>query len=177
MKSLQNLIDKLTSFKGTTFASLCYTNAQNEEARYTVVLGGKYSNLLEKSKAELESLIPSFTGLELEAANEVMASLNKSIEAHKNGKQNEDFTKANQYISIGNGLNINKTDLTLQLYGIVTKKEVVKEGEPKKVRKSSPLVVAKNKIRKSLSIGKLREFSITADEVEKMTLKGETFVF
>jgi hypothetical protein len=176
-----NIIETLTNL-GASFASFTYTDKPSkkgelpETARYTVILGGKYSNLLEKSKLELELLIPTLSGIELEAANEIMASLNKSIEAAKNGTQNEDYTKKGQYTNIGNGVNINSTDNSVQVFGLLQSKVVLKAGFRKPVN-SAPLTVAKNKIRKMLPIGKFREFAFDMGNIKMVKVDGQTVVF
>ena len=178
---MKNIIETLTNI-GATFASFTYTDKPSkkgelpETSRFTIILGGKYGNLLEKSKLELELLIPTLSGIELEAANEVMASLDKSIEANKNGTQSEDYTKKGQYTSIGNGVSINTNDNSVQDFGLLCSKVVLKAGYRKPVN-SAPLTIAKNKIRKMLPIGKFREFALDMGNIHMVKVAGETVVF
>lgn len=180
---MKNIIESLTNL-GAQFVSFTYTNKPSkvgelpETARYTLILGGKYANLLEKSKLELELLITEkkFTGLDLTAANEVLASLNKSIAANARGEQSEDYTKKGQYIALGNGVNINSTDNSIQVFGLLHTKVVLKEGYRKPVN-SAALTIAKNNIRKLLPIGKFREFAFDMGNIKTVKMDGQTVQF
>jgi hypothetical protein len=101
--------------------------------------------------------------------------LEKSIEANSNGEQSADYTKAGQYIPLGAGLNLNSQDNTLQLFGLIQSKVVLQPGEYKPV-KSSPLTIAKNLIRKKLSIGKFREFALDVGNIHGARIDGETLI-
>ena len=180
-----NIVAEITkqvaSLKGARFASLTYSSkksANSELARFNVNFGFSYHQVLEKSKTELEILMAenkaSWPPLEMEAANEVMASLVKSLEAHARGEQNADYTKRGQYIPLGGGANLNTTDNTIQLFGLVLHKKVLKEGVFKKVN-SAPLTVAKNKLRKLLPVGNFREFALDVSQVAQGKINGETF--
>lgn len=164
---------------GTTFVSFTYKNKVSkvgekpETARYTLVLGGKYINLLEKSKLELELLIAenTFNGDMLTAANDVLASINKSIAAHNSGTQSEDYTKKGMYLPVGNGVNINNNDNTIQVFGLLHSKVVLVEGFRKPVN-SSQSTINKNKVRKMLSMSNFREFALDAGNIQTVKVKG-----
>lgn len=182
---MNNIIVQVTKtiaeIKTAKFASLTYlTKSSGELARYTILLGISYHNLVEKSVTELEILIrenvATWTDLEIEAAKAVMASLQKTLAAHTKGEQNEDYTKKGQYIPIGGGANVNTTDFTIQLFGLLESKVTIEEGIHKNVN-SAPLTVAKNKIRKLLPISKFREFALDLSQVDKVKVSGETFEF
>ena len=179
---MKNIIENITNTitnAGTTFASFTYTNKVTksgelpETARYTLILGAKYINLLEKSKLELELLIPTFEGDMLVAANEVLASINKSIVAHNAGTQNEDYTKKGMYSPIGNGVNINDNDGSIQVFGLLHSKVVLKEGFRKPV-KSAPMTILKNKVRKMLPMAGFREFAFDAGNIQTVKVNGDT---
>jgi len=168
----------ISSLKNVQFASLTYlSKSANELARYTVNLGFSYHKAVEKSVTELEILMAENAGtwgeLEKQAAEEVMASLKKTLEAHAHGEQNDDYTKKDQYVHIGNGLNLNSNDNTLQLFGLVNSKVVITEGERKAV-KSKPLTIAKNKIRKQLSMSKFREFALDESQISGVKINGDS---
>jgi hypothetical protein len=176
-----NLIAQITKavrgIEVCQFASLTYLSKKHGElARYTVNLGFSYHKLIEKSKTELEILIGEnenvWNPLQKQAAAEVLASLNKTLEAHANGEQNADYTKKDQYIPIGNGLNLNTVDNTIQLFGLVQNKVVLVPGVYPKVN-SQPLTVEKDKIRKQLSVSKFREFALDASQVEQAKVNGQ----
>ena len=113
MKNLiANIAKQLATVKGTQFASFTYLSKKaNELARHTLILGFSYHKLVEKSVTELEILIgensDKWSELQKQAAANVMASLKKTLAAHAAGTQNDDYTKKGQYVSIGNGLNLN----------------------------------------------------------------------
>lgn len=178
---IAELAEVIKGIKGCQFASLTYfTKKTKELGRYTVNLGFSYHNAVEKSVTELEIIMAEMvdkTTLTFTAAVEVMESLKKTLAAHAEGKQNEDYTKAGQYVSIGNGLNLNTTDNTIQLFGLLHSKVVLAEGEPQRTVKSAPLTIAKNKLRKQLSIGKFREFALDEGNVAGVKVNGETIEF
>lgn len=170
---------KIAGIKDCKFASLTYlSKSSGELARYTVALGFSYHNLVEKSVTELELLISEnsdkWDELTKQAADDVMASFKKTLAAHAEGKQNEDYTKINQYIPIGGGANINTTDNTVQVFGLLNSKVTITEGVFKPVN-SRPLTIAKDKIRKQLPISKFREFALDFSQVEKVKMNGDTF--
>ena len=176
-------IAKLT---GPQFASFTYVpkSGEGEVARYTVNLGFSYKNSLEKSKTDLEVLMNDMdkSSLQFVAATELMASINESIEKGKIGEQNDAYTKKGQYLSIANGLNLNTTDNTYQLFGLVISKKVLTEGAPRKKVNSAPKTVEKNKLRKQLALSKFREFALDEATVESVRIGGieitnDSFVF
>ena len=174
----------MTGVRACQFASITYlSKSAGELARYTINLGFSYHNLVEKSKTELEILIAEnkalpagnpnkWNALQQQAAANVMASLNKTLEAHERGEQNEDFTKKGQYIPIANGVNLNTADNTIQLYGLVNTKTVLVAGEYKHVN-SRLLTIAQNEIRKQLSISKFREFALDETQVAQVKVNGD----
>jgi hypothetical protein len=182
MKNTLNIINSVKN-SGVGFASLLYRSKSDESlARYTVNLGFKYINLLEKSISELQAKIDNYefaTELEKQAAGEVMASLQKSLISHQNGQQNEDYTKKGQYTSLGNGLSIHENPdgkTSLQLFGLVQSKKVIEQGLPKKQVNSKPITVAKNAIKKNLSISKFREFALDIGNIQMVKVDGQTLI-
>ena len=181
-----NIIALIRSLIGKAqFASLTYTTKESKEtARYTVILGATYRTLLDKSLLALTLLdLPTLAkdkGMDLAlltlAQGEVQKSLEKSIAAHAIGQQNADYTKRGQYASLGAGLNVNETDGSLQLFGLVQSKVVLQPGEHKVVN-SKPLTLAKKAITKALPIGKFREFALDAGNIQAVKLDGTTLVF
>lgn len=173
---MKNITEILTS-AGATFASFLYrSKSDGSLARYTLVLGAKYSNLLEKSKLALELEMLNMEKELLPAAVAVMESLDKSIEAHARGEQSSDYTKRNLYKPIGNGVNINLNDGSLQIFGLVKSKVVLQEGVRKEV-KSSAMTLAKNKVRKMLPLSKWREFAFDQNQIETVKVNGSTIEF
>lgn len=175
--NLDTLSQKIGLLPSAQFASLTYvTKKSGETARYTVNLGFSYLQCLEKSVLELEISMRDFTGLKKQAAEEVMASLQESISKHKQGEQNEAYTKKGQYIHLHNGLNINKNDGTLQLFGLKHSKVTLVEGTFKPVN-SKPMTILKNEIRATLPIGNFREFALDINNILTVRMNGDTLEF
>lgn len=158
------------------FASFTYrSKGDGSVSRFTVNLGFKYLNLLKKSESELCTKIDlgEFQGESLAAAHEVLASLQKSIDAHESGQQNEDYTRKGNMIPLGNGLSMNQ-DGTVQVFGLVQSKTIIQAGEPRKEVKSKPITILKNQIKKELPISKFREFALDAGSILSAKVNGET---
>ena len=182
---IAEIAKKLATVEGTQFASFTYLSKKaGELARHTLILGFSYNKLVEKSVTELETLISfnaqltaddpeKWTTLQKQAAANVMASLKKTLEAHSRGEQNEDYTKKGQYVPIGNGLNWNSTDGTLQLFGLAHTKVVLVEGVYPHVN-SRPMTIAQNEIKSQLSISKFREFALDLSQVAEAKINGTT---
>jgi hypothetical protein len=181
--NMTNLIAQITkqvaAIQGCKFASLTYlSKSAGELSRYTVELGFSYHKLVEKSVTALEILMQEnetvWNPLQKQAAAEIMASFKKTLAAHAIGEQNEDYTKKDQYIPLGNGASLNTTDNTIQLFGLVQSKKVLVEGVHKKVN-SRPLTIEKRKIEKLLPVSKFREFALDLSQVAQVKVSGETF--
>ena len=161
---------------GPGFASFTYkSKSDNSIARYTLNLGFKYISLLEKSIQELQTKmdLKEFSNESLLAANEVMNSLQKSLEAHKNGTQSDDYTRKGLMTPLGNGVSINQDD-SIQIFGLVQSKKIISEGTPKKEVKSKPITILKNQIKKDLPISKFREFALDKGAMQVMRINGDT---
>lgn len=199
------LIDTIISLAGTAqFASFRYTTKETKNkagtvtkggktSRYTVILGARYDKLLEKSllaaqlltEVELMQAAAEHANdyldeltvpVMLEARDAVVASLQKSIAAHANGEQSEDYTKAGQYEPIGNGLNINSKDNSLQLFCLVQSEVVINPGVYKHVN-SAIETIAKKAITKCLPMEKFREFALDLGNIHSARLDGQTLIF
>jgi hypothetical protein len=181
----QNIISEIAKaiaqIQGAQFLSFTYlSKGAGELARHTLIAGFNYHTLVEKSVKELETIIAleaaGWSELQKQAANEVLASLNKTLAAHARGEQNEDYTKRGQYIPVGNGMNLNTADNTLQFFGLAHQKAVLVPGVYPNV-KSRPLTLAKNEIRDRLSVAKFREFAVDLENVASVRVAGNTIEF
>ncbi len=181
----QNIISEIAKaiaqIQGAQFLSFTYlSKGAGELARHTLIAGFNYHTLVEKSVKELETIIAleaaGWSELQKTAANEVLASLRKTLEAHARGEQNEDYTKRGQYIPVGNGMNLNTSDNTLQFFGLAHQKAVLVPGVYPKVN-SRPLTLAKNEIRDRLSVAKFREFAVDLENVASVRVAGNTIEF
>jgi hypothetical protein len=180
---IAEITKKVAEIEHCQFASLTYLTKKSKElARFTVLVGFSYHKAVEKSITELEILIAENEALAadnpdkwnaatIQAANEMMASFKKTLAAHAVGEQNADYTKKGQYIHIANGVNVNTTDNTIQLFGLVQSKITLVAGEYPPV-KSSPVTIAKGKLKKLLTIGKFREFAVDESQVASVRVNG-----
>jgi hypothetical protein len=173
MHTTHDIILQLQKVK-ITFGSITYTTkTTGEQSRYTLILGASYNNLLEKSLLELKDLLSTFSGLDLIAAQELKDSLENSIEAHANGRQNASYTKAGMYERIVPGVMLNTNDNTLQLFGLLHTKKVLVPGVYR-TKNSAPKTLAKERIRKMLSYSRFREFALDHGHIHRMKINGET---
>lgn len=152
------------------FIALNYrAKGTGELSRFVIQTGINYGKVLEKSILGLE-LTKVETEPEIQAKQEMLASFRKSLEFRSKGQQNPDYTKAGQYIPLGNGISINSVDNSIQIQGIIRSKVVLEKGEYKPV-KSSPKTLAKKALQKTLPIGKWREFAL--ENVGRVKLNGK----
>lgn len=159
------------------FASLLYcSKTDGGISRYTVMLKFSYDTLLIKSLDKLTILAKNLCDIELQAALEIKASLENSIKERAKKSQNERYTKASMYSCVAPGLMLNDKDKSLQLFGLLRRKTVIKEGIKKKVN-SSALTLAKNKIRSKLPISKFREFALDDGHLKAMKINGNYLIF
>ena len=163
------------------FVSLVYTSKPKkvgevgETSRYTILVGSDYCNLLRRSIEMLRDTLPTLSGLEKTAGEEVLASLEKSLLYQSMKMQNPDYTKKGLYKHIGVGLKININDKTLELDGLAHTKTVLVEGIRKPV-KSSDLTIAKKKITDGLPSGKYRSFSLDEGNIHSVRINGDVLV-
>lgn len=174
-----SLYQSLQGVTGVQFASLTYrTKATGEKARYTIILGANLENAYKSDVAKVEAHIPTITDpLELQAANELLTSLQNSLD--KGIGNNDDFTLKGVYVATGiPSVFINSNDNVLHLRNVfVQSKVVLEEGEPRKEVKSKPLTIAKDKMKKSLGLrtNKLRQFVLDGITIAKVN--GDTITF
>ena len=173
------IIDLIASQAGLArFASFTYcSTSTGEVARYTLQLGFSYRNILHKSILELEVDKSIMSGLPLQAADEILASLNASL----SGTQTR-YTKKDIYEDYKvdgktvQGIKVNKNDGSLKIFGLMTSKvQITPPVTPYKKHNSAPLTIQKNLITKDLTIGRFREFAL--DNLVMAKLNGETLVF
>jgi len=151
-----------------------YRAASGEVADYNIVFHISYKNALLRSVAVLESYIPE-NDLEVQAKQEClksfMSSLDKidstPIEDIDDGYHR--FTDYNgKYI---NGVKLHEETDTLHLYGLVIQKRVMMPGIYK-TRNRNPLTIAKDKLRNMCPVGKFRQFRITPEQVDSISVEN-----
>lgn len=143
--------------QGCRFADLFYVaKGTGEVARHTLLLGVSLENAYRKDLAKLEAMLPSLEGVEREACEELIASLQESLA--KGIGNNSQYTQKGMWKTICPGIRKEEETGKVQIYGFSIRKRVIQEGEYKVV-KSRPKTIAKNKLRKQLRSGKFRPFS------------------
>lgn len=181
--NIKEFAESLKAFAGAKFVGLTYTSkSTNETARYTLILGASYINLLEKSLLELElkeKELEDFAktnelslAATKQAYRELVESTKKSLEAHKMGKQNENYTKAGVYATISPNLKVSLNDGTYEISGLTHTKEVIVPGSYKEMM-SSAKTIAKNKLKKDLPIGRYRTFCLDPEHFGSMKMNGD----
>lgn len=179
MKNLKaEITRRLTEIEGCQFVSFVYlSKGAGELARHTLNIGFNYNKLVEKSVSELETIIAleanTWTDLQKTAANNVLASLKKTLAAHAVGEQNADYTKRGQYIPLGKGVNVNANDNTIQVFGLANQKRVFVPGVYPHVN-HRPLTIAQDEIRERLSVSKIREFALDEENIAAVRVDGDT---
>lgn len=178
---MNKLIEQLKKINGASFASFVYTNKAGETAKHNVLLGVSYQTCLERSIKQLLALrrrnASKWDTTTAQACDEMLASFTKSLTAIASGTCNEDYTKAENYVNTGiRGVTMNLNDRQLHLFGLSRSKTVIVAGEYKEVN-SRPLTLAKNTLRRKLSIGKWREYTLSTDSFESANLNGKQLVF
>lgn len=164
-----SLIEGQTRFIGLTYTA----KSTGETARFTVLVGIDYDNAIRQSQVELEIALPSFLGVDKQACLELLESFKNSLNNHAVGKFNDVYTKKDTYRQICNGIQENVNDGTLEIKGLVHTKVVLIDGVRKPI-KSSPLTIAKNKLRSQTRIGKFRTFCIDLGNLHGVRLNGDT---
>lgn len=152
-------IIKKSLASGCKFVSFVYrTKGTHELARHTIALGVNLERVYKRDRSILSGKLAHLSGLQETAAREMLASLNDSL---KNGiGNNANYTQKDIYDNIGKGVKIHRESGEIEIYGFSHRKEVLEDGEYKKVN-SSAITLAKKEIKKSLKTSKFRQFSLS----------------
>jgi len=166
IKSLLNVATE----RGASFVGVTYrTKKSGELSRYTLAVGVSYTNLVTKSLAEARSVVVgnnAKNSIERKAKAEVLRSLRNTLENGKNGEQNDAYTKKGRYQEVAAGVTL-FDDGTFELKGIVVSRKVLEVGVHKQV-KSYPLTIAKDAIRKQLSLAKWRTLCLDSGALDSL---------
>jgi hypothetical protein len=135
-----------------------YTNKQNEVSNNLINVGMSYENAKVKDIEFLENLpkdlvFKSPANLIEEARTTLIAAFLAPDKARSEGQ-------IDAYERIINGLKVHKETGILYLYGYRQKKDIIKEGDPKKPVNSAPLTIAKDELRKHLRTGKFTQYAL-----------------
>jgi hypothetical protein len=166
-----NLVKQLYQFQTVEFVSLKgYTNSQGEEANYLIRVGQTYNSAKTKSIKELKELPFQNLPEEETARQELLNSWSGNVETRRAKGQ------ADAYIYLGRGFKVHNETGCLHFVGIVQNKKVVTEGEPYPKRNSRAKTVTKNRLKKQTTIGKMRNFKISADKLVGINFRGNKLI-
>lgn len=170
------LIAQLERINGARFASFIYSaKGTGETAKYRARLGVNVENVYRADVSMLRTLLADSTpgSLEHQAISDVLASMEKSLEVGiGNNPMYSHGGNDPTYVSLPGvpGVKIHRTTGAVHLLCMVDDKVTLTPGVHKKVN-SAPLTIEKNRIRKMLRVGKIRQFVLT--NVERAALNGE----
>ena len=173
------VIQQVAANKGSRFVSLLYRSKESGElARHVILIGFSYHAAVERSLASLKKARFS-DPVKKQAQGELIASFEKTLTSHSQGKQNADYTKGAVYDDVVldgetvNGIKYNTNDNSFKLFGLTVGKTILENGVFKTV-KSAPLTLAKNALRRKLPIGKFREYAIEENALAVAKINGNT---
>ena len=141
---------------GAGFASFTYrSKGRNELARWTVNIGQKYENILTKSIDGLEARMQlgEYSGIDLDAAIEQLASWKLSLEKHRQNESHPDYTQKDTWEHIAQGISRHKENGSIRIAALLQSYVVLEKGDDKEEPKSA-MAKAKHNIRAQFPIGK-----------------------
>lgn len=154
------------------FATVTYRAKESGElARHTLLLNVRRERCLRVDLAALTAKLPTLTGIEAEACQELIDSISETLNTGSNSR----YTKAGYYDGRGKGnVQVSVKDVAY-LRGYVTGKTVIERGTYKTV-KSAPKTIAKNALRRELRNTRCREFILSRDNVLMARHDGRVLV-
>lgn len=175
---LAELVNKVAG-KPVRFAVVTYRAKRNNElARHSLTLGDTFGSVYQQDVAILKAMIPTLTGLQLQAATELLKSREESLTVGLGN--NSRYTHAPQngdtYVTVPGlpGIKVHKETGELYVMGLSQGKVVLEAGEPEKPVKSRPLTLAKREIEKALESRKIRQMILK--RVTRLDVDGETLI-
>ena len=167
-----DFISELSKLHGaSTFLTLKgYRSSSGEIADHQIVFNMSYENALKRSINTLKAMSLS-NDLERNARAELITSYTSSLAKINDGSSIEE--RDDTYIHFENvkGCKVHKETNTLHLYGRLVNKKVILPVEYKKVN-SKPLTIAKAKLSSLCSVGKFRQYKITAEQVDSIQIQN-----
>ncbi len=162
----------------STFLTLKgYRSESGEVSDFSIVFHMSYKNALLRSIAKLEALVPA-DELEAQAKEECLASFMNSLDRIETTPIEEvddayrRFTDSNgTYIK---GVKLHEESNTIHLYGLVVHKKILMPGIHK-TKNRKPLTVAKDRLRRMCPVGSFRQFRISPNQVDSISVEGHRF--
>jgi len=172
----QAFVSELAKLRpSSTFLSVIgYRNEHSEVADYSIVFHISYENALKRSILALESIVPS-DYLEVQAKRELVDGYSQSLAkmAITSVEEIDDaytrfFDENGDYIK---GVKLHTKTDTLHLYGLLNAKRIIVPGQYQASNKR-PLTIAKDKLRKLCPVSRFRQFRLSADHVERISVEN-----
>lgn len=166
-----------TSKTGARFASFTYTTQEGKTSRYTLLLGVNIEKMYRRDLHKLLTVRSSMEGIKKDAIEEMIASLNNSLE--KGIGNNDNYTLKGYYAPLTSNGEVKyhedeNGEKFLYIRGYVTQEKVLVQGVYKKVN-SRPLTLAKKEIEKMYCLrNKIRTFKINVNVLKSVKFNGMT---
>lgn len=169
---MNNLLATLGTIKGARFANFEYTTRTGEVARYLVNLGVNFKKIYTDDIKTLTDMLPSLSGVDRIAAQEIITSLEKSLKSWADGKANPDSTSAHAYTNVPNikGLKYHTETGIYHLHATVVSKETI-IAVPEKIVNSSAKTIAKRRLEKMLRKDSIAQFKL--QNLTRAALEGQ----
>lgn len=170
----EEFISKLAELDpSSTFLSLKgYKNSAGEVADYNIVFHISYENALKKSINALEKTITA-NDLHEEARLSLLDGYNKSLAKVKDTPVDELEDNYKRFYDnegkVIKGVKLHAETDTLHLFGMLVNKKVTVPGTYKQTNKRE-LTKAKDELRKLCSVNKFRQFKITPEQVQSISV-------
>lgn len=176
LANLGKLLAVISQIKTPSFVRvLNYSNdkGNGEVANYTINLGISYANA-KQSDTEFLKDANNFKDIDFGSVKHLAEQARKEmLESRVNPKRatvNRSEAQTEAYITVCPNVRVHKESGRVFIYGLVVRKDVVKEGSYDKVD-SSPLTIAKRKIEKTLKATQFRQLAF--DKLDTVKAKGE----
>ena len=167
--TIKNALEK--SITGVSFVSIRnYTNKNGEVSNNLVNVGASYENAKAKDIEFLENL--DYSKHDFKSPNALIEEARLIlIDAFINPDENRSNGQKNAFTKIFAGVDVNNETGLLYVYGYRENKTVLVKGEYP-TKKSKPITIAKDELRKLLRTGKFKRFALEIGN--EIRANGET---
>lgn len=176
--TIDTILEAIQDIKGTKFVGFIYkAKSTGEVARHVLIVGASYLDLTQRSITQLQDMLPSLSGLELEGANLLLASYQETLDNALTGKAHSAYTKKGIYApayargEVVKGVSRHVFDMSLEISGLAHSKTVLVAGVYPTVN-SRPLTIAKGKVEAMLPRAKFRTLCLDEDALLSIRISG-----
>lgn len=158
--------------KGCRLVNFTYVAKESkEEAEHTILLNVDLMRAYRRDRSVICGKMAHLKGLKLIAAQELLTSLNNSIRMGIGN--NPDYKCRGVFVRISTGIKMCVENNELIIFGFSLRRRVIKEGDYPD-RKSKPITIEKNKLRKLFKSKRFRLYSLS--NILSARLEGKTIV-